>query len=92
MSRVSTYLNFMGNTEEAFRFYSSVFGTQISGEIARMGDMPSGPGAPPLSDAEKKFVEQRAGMLHEVYAQKKVAGIATVIQLPEQRRLPVHGG
>jgi len=38
MSRVSTYLNFMGNTEDAFRFYGSVFGTQISGQIARMGD------------------------------------------------------
>jgi PhnB protein len=56
MSRVSTYLNFMGNTEDAFRFYSSVFGTQVSGEIARMGDLPSGPGAPQLSDAEKKSV------------------------------------
>jgi PhnB protein len=56
MSRVSTYLNFMGTTEEAFSFYSSVFGTEITGEIARMGDMPSGPGAPELSEAEKKMV------------------------------------
>jgi len=56
MSRVSTYLNFMGNTEDAFRFYSSVFATQISGQIARMGDMPSGPGGPQLSEAEKNFV------------------------------------
>ena len=56
MSRVSTYLNFMGTTEEAFSFYSSVFGTEITGEIARVGDMPSGPGAPELSDAERKMV------------------------------------
>jgi PhnB protein len=56
VSRVSTYLNFMGTTEEAFSFYSSVFGTEITGEIARMGDMPGGPGAPELSDAEKKMV------------------------------------
>ena len=56
MSRVSTYLNFMGTTEEAFSLYSSVFGTEITGEIARMGDMPSGPGAPELSDAERKMV------------------------------------
>ena len=56
MSRVATYLNFMGTTEEAFRFYRSVFGTEITGEIARMGDMPRGPGAPELSDAEKKLV------------------------------------
>jgi PhnB protein len=56
MSRVSTYLNFMGTTEEAFNFYSSVFGTQLTGEIARMGDIPTEPGAPELSAAEKKLV------------------------------------
>ena len=49
MSRVSTYLNFMGTTEEAFNFYSSVFGTETTGEIARMGDMPTGPGSRKLS-------------------------------------------
>ena len=56
MSRVSTYLNFMGQTEEAFRFYAGVFGTEISGDIVRMGDMPSGPDAPPLRDDEKDLV------------------------------------
>ena len=56
MSRVSTYLNFMGQTEEAFNFYASVFGTEISGEIYRMGDMASGPGSEKLSDAERKLV------------------------------------
>ena len=56
MGRVSTYLNFMGNTEEAFRFYASVFGTEISGEIFRMSDMSSGPDAPPLTEAEKGLV------------------------------------
>jgi PhnB protein len=55
MSRVSTYLNFMGQTEEAFHFYGGVFGTEISGEIFRMGDMPA-PGEPELTDAEKKLV------------------------------------
>ncbi len=56
MSRVSTYLNFMGRTEEAFLFYSSVFGTAITGEIARMRDMPAGTDTPQLSDAEKNMV------------------------------------
>ena len=56
MSRVSTYLNFMGTTEEAFNFYSSVFGTEIAGEIARMSDLPTEPGSPKLSEAEKKLV------------------------------------
>jgi len=56
MSRVSTYLNFMGNTEEAFSFYGSIFATAPGDQIARMGDMPSGPGMPELSDAEKRMV------------------------------------
>jgi len=56
MPRVSTYLNFMGNTEEAFNFYKSVFGTEFLAPIMRMGDMPPNPGAPGLSDAEKNMV------------------------------------
>ena len=34
MPRVSTYLNFMGNTEEAFNFYKSVFGTDFLAPIS----------------------------------------------------------
>jgi len=56
MLRVSTYLNFMGTTEEAFDFYGSAFGTTYSAPITRMGDMPGDPSAPPLSDAEKNMV------------------------------------
>jgi len=56
MPRVSTYLNFMGNTEEALNFYKSVFGTDFLSPIMRMGDMPPAPGAPELSDAEKNMV------------------------------------
>ena len=56
MARVSTYLNFLGNTEEAFEFYRSVFGTEYIGTIARMGDVPSNPDVPPLSEAEQRMV------------------------------------
>jgi PhnB protein len=56
MTRVSTYLNFMGNTEEAFNFYRSVFGTEFLGPISRMGDMPSDPSMATLSDDEKNMV------------------------------------
>ena len=40
MSKVSIYLNFMGNTEEAFNFYKSVFKTEFAAPIIRMGDGP----------------------------------------------------
>jgi PhnB protein len=56
MNRVSTYLNFMGNTEEAFTFYASVFGTELEGPVMRIGDMPPGPGMPEVTDAEKAMV------------------------------------
>ncbi len=41
MATVSIYLNFMGNTEVAFEFYKSVFGTEYSHPIDRMGDAPA---------------------------------------------------
>lgn len=56
MARTTTYLNFPGTTEAAFTFYKSVFQTDFLGPIARMGDAPRPPGAPPLSDADKRAV------------------------------------
>lgn len=57
MASVSTYLNFNGNTEEAFNFYKSVFGTEFQGQgIMRMGDVPPQEGQPPLSEKDKNMV------------------------------------
>ena len=53
MARVSTYLNFMGKTEEAFAFYRAVFGTEFDGPIMYMRDVPD---APPLSEREQGMV------------------------------------
>ena len=57
MARTSTYLNFSRNTEEAFNFYKSVFGSEFSGRgIARFGDYPPPEGAPQLLEEDKKLV------------------------------------
>lgn len=57
MAKVNTYLNFSGNTEEAFLFYKSVFGGEFtSGGIHRFSDMPPQEGMPPLKDSEKNGV------------------------------------
>jgi len=57
MERVSTYLNFPGNTEEAFNFYKTVFGGEFhGGGIQRFGDIASPEGMPPLSDEDKKLI------------------------------------
>ena len=52
MSRVNTYLNFKGDTEEAFAFYGTVFGTELLSPIVRFGDMPADPSMPALSPDE----------------------------------------
>lgn len=56
MARVSTYLNFNGNAEEAFEFYRKVFGTEYLAPIYRMGDIPADPNGPTLSEAEEQMV------------------------------------
>ena len=43
MAGVSTYLNFMGDTLEAFEFYRDVFGTEFRGPVLRNRDVPGMP-------------------------------------------------
>ncbi len=56
MARTSTYLNFRGNTEEAFNFYKSAFKTDFVDRIHRMGEVPLSADSPPLSEDHKKLV------------------------------------
>ncbi|MBI1221811.1 MAG: hypothetical protein GC180_04325 [Bacteroidetes bacterium] len=56
-SRVCTYLNFPGNTEEAFYFYQSVFKNAFApGGISRFGDIPPSADQTPIADELKKMV------------------------------------
>ncbi len=55
MAKVSTYLNFPGNTEEAFTYYQSVFQTDFCAPIARFGSAPPCP-EHTFSEAEKNLV------------------------------------
>jgi uncharacterized glyoxalase superfamily protein PhnB len=57
MPRTSTYLNFDGNTEQAFLFYKSVFGTEFVGEgIKRFEDIPHSTKTAPVNENVKKMV------------------------------------
>ncbi|MDB5200223.1 MAG: hypothetical protein JWO92_2186 [Chitinophagaceae bacterium] len=56
MAKVSIYLNFQGNTEEAFNFYKSVFKTEFVIPIMRMKDVPAQPGMPPMSEKDANSV------------------------------------
>lgn len=52
MAKVSIYLNFQGNTEEAFNFYKKVFNTEFVGSIMYNKDIPAQEGQPPLSEED----------------------------------------
>lgn len=60
--KTNIYLNFAGQTEEAFLFYKSVFGGEFikSGpdghDMARMGDAPSAPGQAALTEDQKNLI------------------------------------
>jgi PhnB protein len=57
MAIVGTYLNFPRNTEEAFKFYQSIFGGEFSrGGIARFSDIPASEGMPPISEADRDLI------------------------------------
>ena len=56
MARVSTYLNFPRNTEEAFNFYKAVFGGEFQGGIHRVSEVPGDSGGPALAEADKNLV------------------------------------
>jgi len=56
MSSLSIYLNFQNQTEEAFAFYKSVFGTEFSNGLLRFGDLPPSENQPPVPDEVKSLV------------------------------------
>jgi PhnB protein len=56
MAKTNIYLNFQGKTEEAFNLYKSVFKTDWSAPMFRMGDMPQPEGMPQLSVEDKSKI------------------------------------
>ncbi|MFN8356666.1 MAG: VOC family protein [Spirosomataceae bacterium] len=56
MAKVSIYLNFQSNTEEAFNFYKSAFQTEFIGPIMYMKDIPAQDGMPALPENEQNSV------------------------------------
>ena len=52
MAKVSIYLNFAGNCEEAFEYYKTVFGTEYPSPLMRLGSIPQDPNGPKFSEKE----------------------------------------
>ena len=55
MTTVNVYLTFLGNCEEAFAFYKSVFGGEFP-YVSRFKDMPPQEGMPPMPDSMKEQI------------------------------------
>ena len=56
-ARVCSYLNFPGNTEEAFLFYKEVFKGEFTGNgLRRFSDVELPQEAPPMSEADLKLI------------------------------------
>lgn len=54
--RVSSYVNFPGNTEEAFLFYREVFQTEFVNGLQRFGDIPASTDTPPVAENIQKMI------------------------------------
>lgn len=54
MATINPYLNFNGNTEEAFNFYKSVFGGEFAA-VMRFGDVPKTEGCDGMKVAENEL-------------------------------------
>lgn len=52
MAKVNPYLHFLGNSEEVFNFYKSVFGGEFA-TVMRYGDMSGQEGCENMSDEDK---------------------------------------
>lgn len=55
MPSLNPYLNFAGNTEEAFNFYKSVFGGEFIA-LQRFKDIPPDPNSPKIPEKEKNKI------------------------------------
>jgi PhnB protein len=55
MAKVNPYLHFLGNTEEVFNFYKSVFGGDFAA-VMRFGDMQGQEGCENMPDEDKEKI------------------------------------
>ena len=97
MAAINPYLNFNGNTEEAFNFYKSVFKTEFVGQVMRMSDVPPQPGMPPLPEKEKNTIMhialpilggtimQATDMLESMGHKLKIGNNTTICLEPDSR-------
>lgn len=66
MPSINPYLNFQGNTEEAFQFYQSIFGGEFIGGISRFKDTPESDKLP--ENERNKVGSSEANTLDRIFS------------------------
>lgn len=79
MAIANLYLNFLGNTEEAFQYYQSIFGGDFE-EVKRFADTPFGANLPQ---------EDRAKIMHMRYVLGNIRLLGTDILVSQGQSLNV---
>lgn len=90
MTKLNTYLNFAGNTEEAFNFYKSVFGGEFSG-LVRFKDMPMEGVSIPKEDENKiMHIALPVGSNHTLMATDTLASLGQKLVVGNNVYISIH--
>jgi PhnB protein len=84
--RVTTYLNFNGNTEEAFLFYKKVFNGKFTGKkLTHVGDVALPAEVPHMNEVDKKLI---------LHAELEILGghVLMATDAPESMGFKLHTG
>ena len=79
MATINPYLNFNGNTEEAFLFYKSVFGGTFT-KLQRFKEIPGGPELPPDAQDKIMFISLPIGHGSVLMATDAIESMGQILQ------------
>ena len=90
MMKLNPYLNFAGNTEEAFRFYKSIFGGEFA-SVVRFKDMPVEGVQIPKEDENKiMHIGLPIGKDHVLMATDSLESLGQRLVQGNNVHIPVH--
>ena len=90
MTKLNPYLNFAGNTEEAFRFYKSIFGGEFT-SVVRFKDMPvAGVEIPKRDESKIMHTGLPIGKDHMLMATDSLESLGQRLVQGNNVHIPVH--
>jgi PhnB protein len=92
MTALNPYLNFNGNTEEAFNFYKSVFGGEFIGGVRRFRDTPEGSRLPEQEQDKVMHIALAIGKESMLMGTDALESMGHSVQMGNNCHLAVHAG